>query len=164
MKQIAARFDSEYALPETGTAAASQLAVSPPQPCLRSSLRPAPLEAPVERAFDHERLDVYGVAAEFVVLADAVVADLPRGRAYLADQLQRAATSIVLNIAEGAGEKSPPDKARFYRFACRSATECAAILDLCQRLGLSDSARVAEGRSLLVRSVQMLVRLSQSLE
>ena len=31
--------------------------------------------------FDHERLDVYGVAIEFVGLADAIIERLPRGRA-----------------------------------------------------------------------------------
>ena len=70
---------------------------------------------------DHEKLDVYRVAIEPVALADDIVEQMPRGRAYLADQLQRAATSVPLNI-EGAGEFSPKDKARFYRMAKRSAT------------------------------------------
>ena len=43
---------------------------------------------------DHEKLDVYQAAIDFVVLTDGFVENLPRGRAYLADQLQRAATSI----------------------------------------------------------------------
>ena len=63
--------------------------------------------------FDHENLDVYKAAIEFVALANEVVEHLPRGRGYLADQLQRAATSIALNIAEGAGEFSGSEKARF---------------------------------------------------
>ena len=36
-------------------------------------------------------------------VADDVVENLPRGRAYLADQLQRASTSVPLNVAEGDG-------------------------------------------------------------
>ena len=40
--------------------------------------------------FDHEKLDVYQIAIEFVVLVDKVIENLPRGRACLADQLQRA--------------------------------------------------------------------------
>ena len=56
--------------------------------------------------FDHERLDVYQAAVDFVVVANGIVEQLPRGRAYLADQLQRAAVSIPLNIAEGAGYSS----------------------------------------------------------
>ena len=59
--------------------------------------------------FDHDKMDVYKVAIEFIGLADEIVAKLPRGRAYLADQLRRAATSVVLNIAEGAGEFSGDD-------------------------------------------------------
>ena len=54
--------------------------------------------------FDHEKLDVYQVALRFVVAANDVSQALPRGRSHLADQLQRAATSIILNLAEGAGE------------------------------------------------------------
>lgn len=69
--------------------------------------------------FDHEKLDVYKTTVEFVVLADEVVGHLPRGRSYLSDQLQRAALSIPLNIAEGAGEYAIDEKARFYRMAKR---------------------------------------------
>jgi four helix bundle protein len=63
--------------------------------------------------FDHEKLDVYQIALEFVVLAREITVKLPTGRHSLADQLDRAATSVVLNIAEGAGEFSRAEKARF---------------------------------------------------
>ncbi len=111
--------------------------------------------------FDHERLDVYQVGIDFVGLADDVVEKLPRGRAYLADQLQRAALSIPLNIAEGAGEFSLRDKKRFYRMALRSATECAAIFDVCRRIKLSEEPLLNAGRDLLFRIVSMLTRLTQ---
>lgn len=84
--------------------------------------------------FDHEKLDVYQVAITLVVLIDEIVEHLPRGRAYLADQLLRAGTSVPLNIAEGAGEYSANEKIRFYRMARRSATECASIFDVCHYL------------------------------
>ncbi len=113
--------------------------------------------------FDHEKLDVYQAAAEFVELADRIVKGLPRGRAYLADQIQRAATSMPLNIAEGAGEYSRKDKARFYRIALRSATESAALLDVCRRLNLADAAVVAAGQDLLLRIVPMLTRMVRKL-
>jgi len=57
-----------------------------------------------EQYFDHEKLDVYQAAIGFVVLVDEIIPTLPRGQAYLVDQIQRAASSIALNIAEGAGE------------------------------------------------------------
>jgi four helix bundle protein len=109
--------------------------------------------------FEHERLDVYRAAIEFLVAADEVATHLPKGRAYLVDQLRRAATSIALNIAEGAGEFSPGDKARFYRMARRSATECAAILDVCRATALADTALLSKGRTLLLRTVAMLTAM-----
>ncbi len=109
--------------------------------------------------FDHDKLDVYHAAIDFVAVADDIVERLPRGRRYLADQLQRAATSVSNNIAEGAGEFSAKEKARFYRMARRSATECAAILDVCHRLELSTPARLQAGRTLLLRIVSMLVQM-----
>ena len=109
------------------------------------------------KRFDHEKLDVYQAAIDFVALADDVVENLPRGRAYLADQLQRASTSVPLNVAEGAGEYSRNQKARFYRIAKRSATESAAILDVCRRLNLIHDASYHSGRDLLLRIVSMLI-------
>jgi four helix bundle protein len=110
---------------------------------------------------DHEKLRVYQVAIEFVVLAAEVIEHLPRGRAYLSDQLQRAALSIPLNIAEGAGEYSTDEKARFYRMAKRSATECAGVLDVCQRLRLVEENRYTRGRELLIGIVSMLIKMAQ---
>ena len=110
---------------------------------------------------DHEKLNVYQVAIEFVLLADEIIEHLPRGRAYLSDQLQRAALSIPLNIAEGAGEYAIDEKIRFYRMAKRSATECAGILDVCHRLELIEENRYVKGRELLIRIVSMLIKMAQ---
>ena len=63
--------------------------------------------------FDHERLDVYRVALMFVRTAHDLASSIitnSSGSGYLVDQLRRAASSIVLNIAEGAGEYRPVDK------------------------------------------------------
>jgi four helix bundle protein len=112
--------------------------------------------------FDHENLDVYQVSIDLVILVDEIVEHLPRGRSYLADQFLRAGTSVVLNIAEGAGEYSGNEKSRFYRMARRSATECAGILDICQRLKLIETSRHERGRQLLLRIVAMLTRMVRS--
>lgn len=114
-----------------------------------------------QKLLDHEKLTVYQVAIEVVMLTDEMIEHLPRGRAYLSDQLQRAALSIPLNIAEGAGEYSIDEKARFYRMAKRSATECAGILDVCQRLRLVDECRYVKVRELLIGIVSMLVKMAQ---
>ncbi|MCU0691890.1 MAG: four helix bundle protein [Polyangiaceae bacterium] len=90
---------------------------------------------------------------------------LPAGRAYLADPLHRAALSIVLYLAGGAGEFSPSPKARLYRMALRSATECAAIIDASTALGVADAPTAALGRQqLLFATVRMLSRMVQNLK
>jgi len=109
--------------------------------------------------FEHERLDVYKTAIQFVGIADQLIDALPRGRRHLADQLGRASTSVSLNIAEGAGEFAPAEKARFYRIARRSATECAAILDVCATLRIADPTPLAACRDLLLRIVAMLTKM-----
>jgi len=113
---------------------------------------------------DHERLDVYHLSLDFVVFANQVIETLPRGRSHLSDQLMRASTSIVLNLAEGAGKHSKPDKRRYYLTARGSATESAALLDVCARLKLLDDAGHKAGKEMLVRVVSMLIKLAQSLE
>jgi four helix bundle protein len=112
--------------------------------------------------FDHEKLDVYQTAVDWVSLAQDIADALPRGKGNLADQLQRASSSITLNIAEGAGEFSGAEKARFYRIAKRSATECAAILDVAKRRSCISDEHRGQGRSLLLRIVGMLVKLARS--
>jgi four helix bundle protein len=71
--------------------------------------------------------------------------------------------SIPLNIAEGAGEYSRKDKARFYRIALRSATESAALLDVCRRLKFGSEAELSSGRDLLLRIVSMLTKMAKRL-
>jgi four helix bundle protein len=105
----------------------------------------------------HERLDVYRVALE---LHEALTASLPRRCSReLRDQLARASTSVVLNIAEGAGRTAIADKRRFYEMAKGSAAEAAAVLDLIRLAGGGDAPNRYRARRLAIRVVQMLTRL-----
>jgi four helix bundle protein len=122
-------------------------------------LFPEPDAAPDARdAFlDCERLDCFRVAVEFQTLAAELVS--LRGLGCLRDQFDRASVSIVLNIAEGAGRRTPADKAHFFTIARGSATECAAVLELLASRGFLTSPTHRHGRGLLIRMVQMLTRL-----
>ena len=113
---------------------------------------------------DHERLDVYQLALDFLVYANGVIEALPRGRSHLADQFTRASTSIVLNLAEGVGKHSKADKRRYYLTARGSATESAALLDVCLRFALLEEATHNAGKTMLVRIVSMLIKLAQACE
>jgi four helix bundle protein len=89
------------------------------------------------RAFDHRCMPVYRVAVAAAADVCGLAFRLPsRGRG-LSDQAMRAASSIVLNIAEGAGEFPAREKARIYRIARRSAAETSAALDLLVASGLA---------------------------
>ena len=130
------------------------------QPRTRSAAtkpaRPGPIPVRLEHEYRRK------TAVEWVSLAQDIGEALPRGNGNLADQLQRASSSITLNIAEGAKEFSGAEKARFYRIAKRSATECAAILDVAKRRCCIAHEHYGKGRSLLLRIVGMLVKLVRS--
>jgi len=111
---------------------------------------------------EHHKLDAYNVALEFVPRAFVIAGGLPRGLGDLADQLRRASTSIALNIAEGAGEYAGKDKAKFYRYAKRSAAECAAIIEVAAKL--DPSQKVDDEAKQLERLTAMLIRLARSCE
>ncbi len=109
-------------------------------------------------ALELDGLDVYRVSLEFQGLIATVLSSV---HGELRSQLDRAALSVSLNVAEGAGRRSPPDRRRFYSIARGSALECAAILDVMvgrAQLALSDLRR---GRAFLARIVQMLTKLGQ---
>jgi four helix bundle protein len=106
---------------------------------------------------DHEKLEVYRVAREFLVIASAVsLRKLPRD---LRDQFDRASTSILFNIGEGAGKTAKADKQRSYEIARGSTMETAAQLDVMQIRGLITIEQYDEARALLVRIAQMLSRM-----
>jgi four helix bundle protein len=104
-----------------------------------------------------ERLDVYRVAQEFVAFVGPLLTVRQLGA--LRDQLERASSSIVSNLAEGAGRRSSADKGGFYVIARGSAMECAAILDILAGRGVLSAEAHRRGRGLLIRCVQMLTKL-----
>ncbi|MCB0319262.1 MAG: four helix bundle protein [Bdellovibrionales bacterium] len=52
---------------------------------------------------------------------------------HLKDQLERAASSVALNLAEGSGRFTRKDQKRFYHIAFASLRECQAVLDLADK-------------------------------
>jgi four helix bundle protein len=110
---------------------------------------------------DHENLDVYQCAIDFLAMASRLGAALPRGEGDLRDQLKRAAVSIPLNIAESCGKMSTPDRSRFLLIARGSALECGAVLDVAVALGILDTTSIPAAKSLLTRIVAMLTKMSR---
>ncbi|MFT3691635.1 MAG: four helix bundle protein [Kofleriaceae bacterium] len=108
---------------------------------------------------DYERLEVYQCAIEHLAFVFRALPLIPRGYAALADQWRRAAISISLNIAEGAGKTSEADKMSRYAIARGEAMECGAILDVVRLLNVVPEAERTSARALVVRIVSMLSNL-----
>lgn len=106
--------------------------------------------------FDHEKLDVYREAIAFCAWTGDLLSSIA-GKAAAKDQLDRASTSIPLNIAEGNGKFSNKDRARFLEIARGSALECAAALDVLVARKLAPAEQIDGAKENLVRIVQMLV-------
>ena len=79
--------------------------------------------------FDFEKLVVYKKAKQF---HSSIRAYLKANKLdiYSQDQLKRASFSVVLNIAEGSGRFSKPDRRNFFAISRSSVFECVAILDI----------------------------------
>ena len=118
----------------------------------------------MEHRFDHERLDVYQLSLQFVAFAERLAREMPAGSSSLRNQLDRAADSISLNIAEGGGEFAKKEKARFYRIAKRSTSESAGALDLFVARGMLTNSAVDPGHEMLSRMTAMLIKLIKSVE
>jgi four helix bundle protein len=110
--------------------------------------------------FGYEKLDVYRCSMEFLENAFALIDKLPKGFAHLGDQLKRASLSIPLNIAEGSGKSAPAERRRFYEIARASALECSAIVNCARTLNIVDQNLTQKNRSLILRIVQMLSKLT----
>ncbi len=111
--------------------------------------------------FSHDRLVVYQHAIEFVAWSHTLLNGVDAVGS-VRTQLERAATSIPLNIAEGNVKSSPRDRRRYWEIALGSTVECAAILDVLVARALRSSADVSRGQDALARIVSMLVKLVKS--
>ena len=111
-----------------------------------------------ETLFDHEKLDVYREALAFIAWLSPVMESTLRA-GEVKDQLDRASTSIVLNIAEGNGKYAPKDRCRFFDIAHGSALECAAGLDVFVAKGKLMDDQIRPGKLILQKVVRMLMGL-----
>ena len=70
--------------------------------------------------FDHQKLEIYQGSLFFIAWLEPILRKLPKSLA-VADQLDRARTSVPLNIAEGNGKFTGPDRCRYFDNARGSA-------------------------------------------
>jgi four helix bundle protein len=124
---------------------------------LAGSMRASP-----DFLFDHEKLVAYQRSIEFVAWGGQLLEELP-ARLAVSDQLDRASTSVPLNIAEGNGKYTVPDRCRYFENARGSALECAACLDVLMAKGKCTSEQIRSGKAILHETVCLLVGLVRSI-
>lgn len=111
---------------------------------------------------DHERLIVYQRSLALIAWASVLNKEIgPCGD--VRNQLDRASTSVPLNIAEGNGKFSIRDRIKYLDIAYGSALECSACLDVMVAKAATVSERVAEGKQMIEEIVNRLVRLRESI-
>ncbi len=108
--------------------------------------------------FDHEKLDVYRESIALCAWVGEFLSAIP-SKTSAKDQLDRASTSIPLNIAEGNGKFSACDRARFLEMARGSALECAACLDVLVARKLANTDQTGAAKGQLAGIVRMLMGL-----
>jgi four helix bundle protein len=116
------------------------------------------MEAHEEFFFDHEKLEVYQESIRFVSWLSALLEHAVRV-GEVRDQLDRASTSIPLNIAEENGKYSPKDRCRYFDTAHGSSLECAAGLDVLVAKAKLTVEAIRPGKEQLQRIVRMLMGL-----
>jgi four helix bundle protein len=115
----------------------------------------------MKSSFDHEKLLAYSQSLSFITWSEDLPDRLPK-RLSVCEQLDRASTSVPLNIAEGNGKFTSPDRCRFFDNARGSALECAPCLDVLVAKRKLSAEEVLHGKEILIEVVSMLVGLIKS--
>jgi four helix bundle protein len=106
-----------------------------------------------------QKLDVYRASIELLALVVRVTGEVPRGHAAILDQARRAASSVALNIAEGADCWGRGDAARVFAIARGEAMEVAAAIDVLVILDVVSDVDRAIATELLERVIAMLTKM-----
>lgn len=109
--------------------------------------------------YKFEKLRVYDHALDLVENIYRLAKTLPKNEEYaLTDQIKRACTSIVLNIAEGTGSPSDKEFKKFLRIALKSLYETVAATKLANRLFRVKIDSTLEKCELVGKELNSLIR------
>jgi len=99
--------------------------------------------------YKFQKLRVYQLALDYVDMIYALSEQLPEAEKFnLKSQIERAATSIVLNIAEGSTGQTDAEQSRFLSHSIRSYLETIACLDLIIRRDYVDENTIHQTKGL----------------
>jgi four helix bundle protein len=115
--------------------------------------------------FYYRRLDVYQNAKKLAIDIKEILESFPAGERYaLTDQLRRASTSIMFNIAEGFGRYTNKDRIRFIDIANGSVMEVSSELELAESFGYITSEDLKKFDDMILVIVRQLAKLRSTLQ
>ena len=118
-------------------------------------------------AFKFENLKVWQEAVDLSGIVSDACKKFPQRELYvLASQIQRAADSISLNIAEGSTGQTNPEFKRFLGIAIRSGIEVIAGINLAKKRNIiseEDFQHIYNGVDVLINGVDVLIKRIQAL-
>ena len=112
--------------------------------------------------FLFENLEVYKKAMLFVIEIYSIGRQI--NDRSIKDQIQRAALSVPLNIAEGQGRMHPREKRQYYNTARGSLMECVPLIQICEKIGYIDNQKYCNLYNLAEEIGKMLTGLIKSIE
>ena len=105
---------------------------------------------------NYKELKAWQKAMDFVVAVYALTKSFPKDELFgLTSQLRRAAVSVSLNVAEGAGRDSDTEFARFLDISLSSTYESIVALLIAHRLAYCD----AKESNVLVEQAEEIARM-----
>ncbi len=120
--------------------------------------------SPRFRNYRFEDLDVWKTGMQIISEMYTLVRKFPREEQFaLVDQLKRASTSIVLNIAEGSGQSTSKGFALYINRSKSSVLECVACLKVAVQQKFVEEFDLAKVNALLKEEYFKLVALEKSL-
>lgn len=119
----------------------------------------------VRRDHYFRKLTVWQRAMVFTTRIYALTSKFPRHEQFgLIDQIRRAATSISLNIAEGAGSGSNNEFVRFLHIAKRSGYEVITALEIAKNLGYGNKNElelcITEAQEICAMTIGLMKQLA----
>ena len=122
-------------------------------------MEPSPPPFIVFRSPKLERVDVYQLALDFTAKVEAIVHKTD-ARIHLRDRLDRAATSIAMQVGSAANDLAPSGRRKTYRSAHALAVTCSTILDILARRPDLDKTLIEPAQKLVAQLLSKLEQLS----
>ena len=113
---------------------------------------------------DFRKLIAWQEAKRLSVLSRDAIRSLPDAEKYaLGAQWRRAAYSVALNIAEGAGQRSPRQFRRYLAISKGSLDELQAIFEFAEASGYVSGETLTQLRLVHIHCVRLVTALARSI-